>query len=405
MHQRQMILLAVAVLHAAGPACGDGCYFPYLLKTGKATDLVSSPKQEAVLIADEPDVRVILRTHFTAGPEDLAWVVPIPAKPSEIGPGPDVFGDLNDATAPLFTILSPRPFGLHLKCGCGAGGPTYETVDRTVVVEAARTAGIFKYVVLSARDTGALEDWLDSHHYAVPDGAADVMERYVQAGWYWLAMRVRPDKAREPTLAPHPVTYTYQAENLTYPMVISRLSAAAQNEIVLYVLSRRRWRCTNWANMTMDELTGDRLVADDTSPSGTTYEALFAAETARQKHHLFVTEFARDIDNVAMRDILDKLVGRDRAVPSYLTRLRAIMPPGAMDRDVELAAMGRWAPDVTNRLDIYPQSTSQASVTGVVAPLLWMPTLLWTGAALIRRRRRAAGAGLIALACVILTMF
>ena len=302
---------------------------------------------------------------------------------------------------------------------------TDSTLGSAVTVEASGTAGIFKYVVLSARDSKALKDWLDSHQYSVPPGAAEVLERYVRAGWYWLAMRVRPDKAEQPTLTPHPIVYSYRANSLTYPLAISRLSAAAETEVVLYVLARTRWRCANWANMTLRELTargklsemilGRRLVADDESPSGTNYETLFSAETSRRQGRLFVTEFADSLhkphyyhpqDQDLLRK-MRKIGGPKLPEPLYLTRLRAVIPRSAMDRDVELVAMGARAPTVDREFELYVsmETTSQAAVAMI--PPLSALALLCTGATLTRRRRRCGrvtGAVLIAVACTILTM-
>ena len=67
----------LGILLGAHIGLGDGVMMPK--KIGRSTQMVASPKQEALLVTDGEMVKVILRTHFRAGPEELAWVVPVPA--------------------------------------------------------------------------------------------------------------------------------------------------------------------------------------------------------------------------------------------------------------------------------------------------------------------------------------
>lgn len=339
-------ILAAGWLLAPAAAWADGFMSPRIVELGigRSAKMVASPRQEAVLATDGQSVQVILRTHFRAGPEELAWVVPVPAKPTNIDKCDErIFTVLDEGTAPRFRRFVGGGGGFG--CGCGAAAGSAD-LGPAVVVEETGTAGIFQYVVLSAKRADELTKWLNKNKYYVPIGAERIFERYVQAGWHWLAMRVRPEESDKPTLAPHPVTYTYRDTKLTYPLVISQLSADLTNEIVLYVIGRGRYAAANWANATTTDVTDDleSLRTDAEAASGTNYEKLFQAAAEAEAGRLFVTEYCQGLAHFRNRSDSRDLVsgwldrGLAQAMPAgaTLTRLRAIMTPKAMDRDVTL---------------------------------------------------------------------
>jgi len=317
------------------------------LEIGKSTKMVSSPKQEALLATDGKTVQVVLRTHFRAGPEELAWIVPVPSKPIKIEKCSDeIFSALERETAPKFYQTVGKGGG-GFGCGCANYSPMQKNAAErsSVVVEQTGTAGIFKYVVLSATRADELTKWLNDNKYFVPIGAKRIFDRYVQAGWYFLAMRIRPEAADALTLAPHPISYTYRDDKLVYPLVISQLSADLRNEIVLYVVGNCRYGCANWANATIDP---EKIELKPGTPSGTNYEELVTDLTEKHRGRLFVAELANNWTSLRngftgrIDNVLDRKLAIDLGANKTITRLRAIMTPKAMDRDVMLIPLAGW---------------------------------------------------------------
>ncbi len=382
----------------------DGCMMPLV---GEATNLVASARQEALLATDGRRVQVVLRTHFRRGPRELAWVVPVPARPDAVEEAPgELFAELNAVAAPRFYL--PGAKGGGIGCGCAMGARESQIADGAVTVEATGRAGIFEYVVLSARDAAELTGWLNENKYLVPVGAERVFERYVKGGWHWLAMRVRSEAAEKPTLAPHPVSYTYRDDKLVYPLVVSQLSADVENEIVLYVVGEARFACANWANGT---IAGGSLMAQANSPSGTNYEELFRSATAEHGGHLFVTEYAQEqrlfgrpegrggpFDDTVSASLLEGIGQRQT-----LTRLRAVMTAGAMDRDVVLVPVAGWAP-VQNGFTV--ASAGRGAPPPALAAAALALGALWAGVCLLSRPRawRLVGGAAVAAACLVLAM-
>jgi len=394
----------------AGAANGDGFFAPRIEEAGRAEQMVLSPRQEALLMVDDDRVRVVLRTHFRAGPKELAWIVPVPAKPTGIDKADTgLLAALDTETAPRFYVVYPGGRGHGCTCGVKTGDK--QAMPSPVRVVETGQAGIFDYVVLTGTNADELGTWLNAHSYAVPEGARPIFERYVNAGWHWIAMRVRPELTDVPELAPHPVTYTYGDSALVYPLVISRLSADPKTEIVLYVLARSRYASANWANTTVEQLTssGEKLHTSAGSPSGTNYEKLYLRAAQEQAGCLFVTEFAANIDTVGYRPMLGEInraVGAETpGAPSYLTRLRAVVAPEAMDRDVTLVPVTGW-PDVGSTHYLTASAPADEDRRLAAAATVSIVLVLSVGVWMLERtgRARAAGFILIAACCAALTM-
>jgi len=407
MKRFRWVFPAVAgVLLAASGAAADGVMIP--VRVGEATNMAASGRQEAVLATDGRTVQVILRTYFRPGPTELAWIVPVPAKVASVDKADAaVFEHLNRIAAPRFYVASGKG-GKGFGCGCGGVGDKATDAQGSVVVEASGTAGIFKYVALGATDAADLAKWLNDHKYFVPPSADRLFKRYVDAGWHWLAMRIRPDAADKPALAPHPIRYTYSDSRLVYPLAISQLSADLENEILLYVVAPSRYACANWANATIERR--DLRVVRGT-PSGTNYEDLFRRACAASAGHAFVTEWSSkqslfgyadgrsgEINDVLDRGLIDALGSRQT-----VTRLRALMTPAAMDRDVTLLPT-TWAA-VDNRFHL-SAAASPGGVLAAWAAIIAAGGLLCAGLRLIGAPgwRRAGGVVCIAAACTALAM-
>ncbi len=381
------LLGAAALLLLGSSVFADGGFFTKYV--GRADNRASSQKQEAFIVRDGEKIQVTLRTHFRAGPPELAWVIPVPKKPGNVEKADDqLFGILQQWTAPKFWARGRSRSGL----GCGCGGAGSESIAGSVSVLESGTAGIFDYTVLTATGSDALTQWLGKNGYAMPSGSAQVIKPYIDQGWYWLAVQLRADKRDEHFLAPHPIRYTYHDDGkLIYPLVISRLSADQENEVVLYILSTRRFNCENWSNLAVPE---KDLALDKSSPSGTNYERLFQEAIRGEGGHAFVTEFAMDTDTEGLRPLLQAITGEDplKLWPSeknvvFLSRLRTVVAPAAMDRDVILIPTGSASVYNTHHIRV---TDAEGNFTGAIATMAGI-SLLVLGFLQARRCVRRTG--------------
>ena len=65
-----------------------------------------------------------------------------------------------------------------------------ESVEPPVKVIEIKTVGAYEIAVLSTKDAGALEKWLEANHFYFPTNTTDVMDAYVKQQWYFVAVKV-----------------------------------------------------------------------------------------------------------------------------------------------------------------------------------------------------------------------
>jgi len=323
---------------------GDGGFFVLI---GEAT-AVAQTRQEVLLAIVPGDgngdpaenayrVTYVLQTDYTGEPSEFAWVVPVPATPTDViaHETSRLFDELSDVTKPRFMVgvWSGRS-GSGCACFPTPLGSTTEQ-STLVEIEASGQAGILDWAALTSSGGSALLDWLNENGFALPPEAADVLERYIQQDMHFLTLRVREpgevELEEDGEIAIPPIQFTCQTSKRFYPMAISQISAADETEVVVYVLAEHRAQAANVLNALINQ---SLLAYDPESPSITNYESLFTQRIAQFEDAVLITESASD----APMDLVE--AAWPDAPPgvldlAYLTRMRTVLSPDQMDLDFE----------------------------------------------------------------------
>jgi hypothetical protein len=139
---------------------GDG-FMTERVPLGQAARLVASPRQEALLICEGDRIQVTLRTSFRAGPQKLAWVIPVPHPPESVEQASDaIFTNLDDATLPSFEIQTVTRRGIF---GCGGAARVEQQQIGQIAVTKSGQAGIYDYTILRAGDASELRERMNEH--------------------------------------------------------------------------------------------------------------------------------------------------------------------------------------------------------------------------------------------------
>lgn len=345
--KRALVRLSATAVWAwiTAAAAADGGFFfldgqaPHLAQTRQEV-IIAFYRAGSGSAALDKAVYVLRSRYLGAPPETLAWVIPLPATPTDVIAHPDssLFDNLDAMTRPRFLIASG---GMMPGCGCAAadvGGDGRQT--GLVVVDAQGQAGVFDWAALTSTGAGALVDWLNENGYAVPATAAAVLADYIAQDMHFLAVRVRePEQIEadgEGIMIP-PIQFTCQTSRRFYPLAISRISAAEETEVLIYVLADHRVEAANVANAVIRR---DAARYKAGSPSLTNYEDLFAATIAQHDGLALITEYAQSWYDQA---------GWVTAPPAvlnlnFLTRLRTVVARERMVVDFEFrdAAEDGW---------------------------------------------------------------
>ena len=364
--------LAISLL-AAGLSWADGGYFVDISQTA---DLAQT-RQEVLLAFhqtsdtdDTAQATYVLRSFYTGDAAAFAWVIPVPATPSDVVAHENdaLFTDLSSATAPTFVVVDPSSGGSGWGCMCASLGQNdLNGTGGLVDIEASGTAGIFEWVALTSTGGTALLTWLNDNSYNVPTAAAAVLDQYVQADWHFLALRItEPASVATDTdgnIVIPPIQFTCQTERRVYPMVISQVSAASETEVIVYVLSDHRATGSNVANA---EISRDDVAYDASSPSRTNYEALFRQALDAEAGPVLITESA---DTCYPSWMTWPNAPSAALSLSYLTRLRTVLTPAQMTVDFEFADAAADT-DIDRYFTVEVPQTARAA-TVIAIPLAW----------------------------------
>ena len=186
-------LTAIAALALTSSVPSIASAFCGFYVAGAGAELFANATM-VVLMRSGQTTALSMQNDYEGPPEEFALVIPVPTVLEEenVRTLPtDVFASVERLSAPrLVEYWEQDPCdpaaGLRAEAlamqqrlssmRAGASPPG------AVVVEAEFAVGEYDIVILSASQSGALDNWLVRHGYNIPAGAADVLRPYVEAG-------------------------------------------------------------------------------------------------------------------------------------------------------------------------------------------------------------------------------
>jgi len=392
-----LIFLLVLVLVPAG-ARADG----KVLARGLAR--AETPEQRALLHWADGVETLVIETTVRAEATNFAWVIPLPAKPTEITPAtPALFTTLQTIFQPAVEMRAQdrwAAFGLIAVLLWGLRGSRLGLTSRisillgaalamllaslllpslgmavargagssasTVRLLGSERAGVFDVTTLTAARADDLVVWLQSRGFPAPAEMEPVVADYLKAGWVFIAAKADRDAATTNLTALHPLRFTFPAPEPVYPM---RLTGAGGGSLRcdLYVFGPARAAAAGWRT----------VLADRTDPPDVTLTSRPRPGEIRLRHA--------------------ELAALTQGAP-WATKLSATLDAAAMRRDVEI----RWSPGGETGKRVFTRAAAAIRGLNVAAALLAAGALV----AAVRARRGpgpgrwfAPAHGLFALLC------
>ena len=392
--------LWLCLLVSAPLACADGAYIPPEYGTAESAD------QRACIIDHGATQTLIIETAYEGDLSDFAWVIPLPTliQAADIGTvSQDLFRALEDLTAPRAWVA---PGGAVATGGCGgcgggtqfAGAPGDGRNQLGVTVWETLTLEGYEVVILSATQSADLAQWLEDNGYELPDGNEDTLQYYVDAGAFFVAVRVAPDQTAPAqmnglgttgALEPLRLTFPKGPDGLVFPLRISRASSKDETEVRLFVIDEHRVKSESYPTAQVNALGYDGV-----QDFAQWYDARFRAGLAGLGGRGFLVEYARPLPEWWAPEDLQGLLGEGDL---FLTRLRSYLDPAQMTEDVLLAC----APsDEEFVVDIVVGA--QLAARGYVSLSALLLAGVWSLRA--RSRRARTGARLTALLGLLLLL-
>jgi hypothetical protein len=236
--------------------------------------------------------------HVTIGyqgpAEEFAWVLPIPGVPEVTTTHEALFQELQRRSRPNLLIeqwddCAYGPSESDADADADADTDTDTDLDSDdggpapVVVVDQRRVGPYASVVLQATDAIALQGWLQTNGYGVPDGTALALAPYLGPEMHLLALKLASD-ATVGDLAPLAIRFPGTTPSI--PLRLTALAAQDDMPATTYVLGESRAVPQNYLHMELNPLKADwvqgrwldRLSRAADEAGGRAFTTTFAAD-------------------------------------------------------------------------------------------------------------------------------
>ncbi|MEM1348819.1 MAG: DUF2330 domain-containing protein [Myxococcota bacterium] len=236
---------------------------------GGASTKLYNNATEVVLLREGTKTVLSMQNNYEGPPEDFAMVVPVPVvlKEEEVKTLPStIFEKIDRLASPRLVQYwerdpcykpprkSKRPRSRSKRKGAVAMESSAAPEEEPLVkVEAEFDVGEYNVVILSAKESNALESWLVSNKYNIPEGAAGVLKGYIEAGQYFFVAKVDIEKVkRDPrtkrvTLSP--LRFHYDSETFALPVRLGLLNAKGAQDLIVHILGQnQRYEVANRPN-------------------------------------------------------------------------------------------------------------------------------------------------------------
>ncbi|MEL6545157.1 MAG: DUF2330 domain-containing protein, partial [Myxococcota bacterium] len=178
-----------------------------------------------------------------------------------------------------------------------AGAPQKEKNAQSlgVRIEASYSVGEYDILILSAKESRGLVQWLDGNGYRMPNGAQPVVASYMRQGMRFFVAKVNVDRMKKGEFNKlRPIQVAYESPKFMLPIRLGMVNSKGQQELIVYALSRKgRVESTNYRTVNLpSNMDVPLFVRDDFARF---YTDMFRHQTKKHRSQAIFTEYAWDM--------------------------------------------------------------------------------------------------------------
>lgn len=267
--------------------------------------------------------------NYTGAAEDFSWVVPVPSPPELDVAETQSLDTLQNVTNPRFTNPPNHCDGIAWAEGGGGGGGGDFLEEGHV--------GPYDYAIIASDNPLEIINWLRDNGYQVTPEMEPIIMHYVNAGMYFLAMKLSQDAEVGDI---QPVKMTYNSIDPMVPIRLTAVAAVQDMPIIVWIFGQEPYSPQNFAHPDVD-FASFRAPSKFSNPFGfaNPVNQYFNERNRIQDEYdgkAFITEYAMPSINLLE---LSESVAQDVLLPDlinrypFVTRLRAQMSPEQMTLD------------------------------------------------------------------------
>lgn len=304
---KKKIAIATAIIITA-PFLYSFCGF----YVSKADATLKNKTSQVILVRDGNRNVITMYNDFKGDTKDFAMVVPVPAvlQKSDVKVvDQSLFQRLNDYSAPrLVEYYDKNPCDMARKYKSevfanSVGNFNYAAVadsDKTereyhVKVEAQYIVGEYDIIILSAKESNGLKDWLTDNGYKIPKGAEEVLDPYIKSNLKFFVVKVNEqEKKKLQNNFLRPIQISFNSPKFMLPIRLGMANADGDQDLIVYAFTKKgRIECTNYRNVNMP--TDKKIPLFVQKNFGAFYDNLFTYQWNKENQDVSFLEYAWDV--------------------------------------------------------------------------------------------------------------
>jgi hypothetical protein len=301
-------IIIIAAIFMCSPLLYSFCGF----YVSKADATLKNKTSQVILVRDGNKNVITMYNDFKGDSKDFAMVVPVPVvlQKSDIKViDQSLFQRLNDYSAPrLVEYYDENPCEPTMRrekyiTGKMAGVSLNESVDKEEVkrkdfgvkIEAQYLVGEYDILILSAKESNGLKEWLNSNNYKIPAGAEEVLDPYIKSNLKFFVVKVNEQEKKK--LASNflrPIQISFNSPKFMLPIRLGMANADGDQDLIVYAFTRKgRIECTNYRNVNIP--TGNNIPLFVQKNFGNFYNNLFTHQWHKENESVSFLEYAWDV--------------------------------------------------------------------------------------------------------------
>ena len=256
--------LIIAAIIALSPMLVSFCGF----YVSKADGTLKNKTSQVIMVRDGNKTVITMYNDFKGDTKDFAMVVPVPVvlrKDDIKVVDPSIFQRLNDYSAPRLVeyrdqnpcdrnryeeYMKSSPMSAMDEKDMSANGLINRKLS-TVKIEAKYLVGEYDILILSAKESSGLKDWLNENGYKIPDGAEEVLDPYIKSNLKFFVVKVNEkEKKKLNNNFLSPIQISFNSPKFMLPIRLGMANADGDQDLLIYAFTRKgRIECTNYRNV------------------------------------------------------------------------------------------------------------------------------------------------------------
>jgi len=233
----------------------------------KADGTLKNKTSQVILVRDGNKTVITMYNDFKGDSKDFAMVVPVPVvlrKDDIKVVDQSVFQRLNDYSAPRLVeywdenpcnsyesmdekkdMAAPSSSINRALAGKVAGAQV------NVKVEAKYLVGEYDILILSAKESSGLKNWLTENGYKIPADAEEVLDPYIKSNLKFFVVKVNEkEKQKLNNNFLRPIQISFNSPKFMLPIRLGMANADGDQDLIVYAFTRRgRIESTNYRNV------------------------------------------------------------------------------------------------------------------------------------------------------------